>query len=641
MPTPNLDSFRKLPEKSGEDDFWIVSVIRMPGWIDNPPTPPFRPYAALVVTAELGIHIGKVTGTRAEATALLLPTIIEFATKPGVRCRPARIATDKADTEEHLRTAFEGLVELKTVADLPPLEAVKQEMLKINPDSQPIPSPLLVPGVTVQDLRAFAQSAADFYRAAPWHHLNDHDLIRINAPHLPDEQKYVVVMGSGGETFGLAFYRTRERYNITMNGAGDKTDFLRAPEPVFSVTFNKSFAISFAEHDLWEDQALPLAAPDRYPFAGLYDLSDEKVRRPGPALLDHAQATLAALAATTEEEIDTGRWTKTVLTLDGPAKYTLAIPSLLKPEKKSRPNPMENPMATRLALENKMGEIMKLITASGLTDPKEINRMISQHVEKGEKSPYQTDYVSDMAADLLQQAHEARGRRQIQLAREVLKIDADNADAMSLLAQRAGDTGRRIEILEQAVEAGRRAIGKQWDSLVGHFWGFHETRPYMRARCALALALRAVGREQETLDHLMEMLKLNPNDNQGNRDLVPASLLALGRNQEVLDFTQKYGRDNAIPAYASALASFRLHGNSPESRNYLEHAIASNAYVPQYLTGKATPPPQDPLGWSPGQPSEALFCLLELAPQWEATPGALKWIASTTPPPKPRKTRKR
>ncbi|MCS5933295.1 hypothetical protein LNO92_00425 [Klebsiella variicola subsp. variicola] len=45
--------------------------------------------------------------------------------------------------------------------------------------------------------------------------------------------------------------------------------------------------------------------------------------------------------------------------------------------------------------------------------------------------------------------------------------------------------------------------------------GFVETRPYMRAKAALADALWESGNFYPAMSHCHEMLKLNPNDNQG------------------------------------------------------------------------------------------------------------------------------
>ncbi|MDB5318811.1 MAG: hypothetical protein JWN40_442 [Phycisphaerales bacterium] len=599
MTNPDFETYRLLPQETDPEEFWIVAILRMPSWIDEPPRPPFRPYAALILTKSLGIHLSKMAADRAEATAMVVPALVQFATGAKVRVRPARIATNDPTLERHLCDALGDLVAgVKTVADLPPLDAVKQQLARM-PGSAGIPDALSVPGVTREDLRALARAAADFHRAAPWRHLNDHDLLRVDSPPSPAGQKYAVVMGAGGETFGLAFYASLERYKLTMEGTGDETEFLRAPEPLFSMIFSPAMAISFGDHDLWEDEKFPLATPEAYPFAAFFDAATDAVVRPNAALLNHTQAILAALALTTEQEMDAGRWRKTVPTLDGPVEYTLTIPALLKSQKKKTtkkawPSPINNPRASQ-----------------------------------------------DRAEELFGQAIGARGRRQIQLARQVLELDPDNADALGILARRAGDPVRRLELYAQAVDAGRRAIGESFDLLLGHFWLAVSTRPYLRARVGLAMALRDLGRHAETLEHLLDMLRLNPNDNQGIRDLVPATLLALGRDRELLDFTTTYGRHSAIPAYATALANFRIEGNSAAARKSLSHAVALNRHVPHHLARGTRPVPESDFGYSPGQPSEAAFCIEEIGPAWRATPGALHWIAAATPPPATRTRRRR
>lgn len=75
----------------------------------------------------------------------------------------------------------------------------------------------------------------------------------------------------------------------------------------------------------------------------------------------------------------------------------------------------------------------------------------------------------------------------------------------------------------------------------GHFWGFTDTRPYMRARFALVEALlkiNAFTAVEAALDNLMDMLRLCRGDNMGVRDLVPALFLRLARDQECYDFVK-------------------------------------------------------------------------------------------------------
>lgn len=76
---------------------------------------------------------------------------------------------------------------------------------------------------------------------------------------------------------------------------------------------------------------------------------------------------------------------------------------------------------------------------------------------------------------------------------------------------------------------------------MGHFWGLHHTRPYMRARFALVEALlkvKSYDAASAALDHLMDCLRLCRSDNMGVRQLIPALLVRLGREQECYDFVK-------------------------------------------------------------------------------------------------------
>jgi hypothetical protein len=86
----------------------------------------------------------------------------------------------------------------------------------------------------------------------------------------------------------------------------------------------------------------------------------------------------------------------------------------------------------------------------------------------------------------------------------------------------------------------------------GHFWGIHETRPYMRSRYALVEALIKVNTFdaiQAANDHLRDMPRLCRGDNMGVRDLVPGLLLRLGRDQECYDFIKWYGTQGKASDY--------------------------------------------------------------------------------------------
>jgi len=90
----------------------------------------------------------------------------------------------------------------------------------------------------------------------------------------------------------------------------------------------------------------------------------------------------------------------------------------------------------------------------------------------------------EKAQNLIWQAFESDDpERRCQLAQQALAICPDCADAYVLLAENAASRGEALDLYTRGVAAGERALGAQaLQEYAGHFWGFLQTRPYMRAR---------------------------------------------------------------------------------------------------------------------------------------------------------------
>ncbi|RSL68592.1 hypothetical protein CEP54_002660 [Fusarium duplospermum] len=87
-----------------------------------------------------------------------------------------------------------------------------------------------------------------------------------------------------------------------------------------------------------------------------------------------------------------------------------------------------------------------------------------------------------------------------------------------------------------------------FENCVGHFWGIVVTRDYMCARYQLANTLLSafggsgglVDAVQTALDHFLDMLRLSRSDEMGVRNVVPALLIRLNKDQEAYDFVRWY-----------------------------------------------------------------------------------------------------
>src|SRR6266508_952355 len=244
---------------------------------------------------------------------------------------------------------------------------------------------------------------------------------------------------------------------------------------------------------------------------------------------------------------------------------------------------------------------------------------------------YASDEALFQAQDLMYEAFEAQGGRRVALAREALEISPDCADAYLLLAEEtASSVEEARELLEQGVAAGERALGPEpFDEDVGHFWGILETRPYMRARAALAETLWALDLREEAVEHQRELLRLNPNDNQGLRYRQAEWLLWLEHYEELDEVFAAYEDDAAAAlVYTKALAAFRRQGESAATRRLLEEARKLNPHVPAYLSGRKRLPKRLPDYVGFGDDSEAVDYAAGAAALWASVPGALTWLDS-------------
>lgn len=215
------------------------------------------------------------------------------------------------------------------------------------------------------------------------------------------------------------------------------------------------------------------------------------------------------------------------------------------------------------------------------------------------------------------------------LAREALAISPLCADAYVILAQdQPPGSLEALTLWEQAFVAGTAAVRAYgYEDDVGDFWGLLETRPYMRARLGLAQALWATGRREEAAEHLTQMLRLNPDDNQGVRYQLLGWLVEIDRPTDVDALLRRYKDEwSVFWLFTKALVAFRKAGAGGRSDKLLAEALAYNPHVAPFLLGRKRLPKSDPPYYSPGEANEAVFYAKDFRAGWSGTPGALDWL---------------
>ena len=265
------------------------------------------------------------------------------------------------------------------------------------------------------------------------------------------------------------------------------------------------------------------------------------------------------------------------------------------------------------------------IEASSMLSPQVTEALLSQ------LGASRTTDAVDEAQEIMFDAWDCDDRRRrVALARKALKVSPLCADAYVLLARETALTPEAtLDLYVKGVAAGEGALGEAaFKEDVGLFWVLIETRPYMRARQGLALAQWACGRREEAASGAEDMLRLNPNDNQGIRYLLIDWFLQLGQDDKAALLFKRYERDGGTEwLWPATLAAFRAKGDAPASRNALKRAIAANANVATYLLGRNKLPRRMPDLIATGNVDEAVAHVEQAMPTWTNTPGALEWLA--------------
>lgn len=247
------------------------------------------------------------------------------------------------------------------------------------------------------------------------------------------------------------------------------------------------------------------------------------------------------------------------------------------------------------------------------------------------------------AHEIILDAYDVLGKKRYDQARRALSLSKNCADAYVILAEEAmPDKDKALRLLEEGVRAGERALGKRvFREGTGDFWLIFETRPYMRAQFVLALLLHDMGERDRAIKIFTDLLRLNPNDNQGARYELATCLLEQGDDAGLSNLLEEYERDgSAVWLYSRALLKFRQGGPCPVADDCLREALEENRFVPQYLMGKKDLPAHPPEYMSRGDRSEAGVYVLDNRQVWEGTPGALAWMDSVNSVPRPRKRRR-
>lgn len=480
-----------------------------------------------------------------------------------------------------------------------------------------IPS-LAASGCSESQLRAFAEAAAAFYRARPWRYLDDADLLKIHVPKPLKYLKHATVLGAGGREFGLGFYDSPDTHWDLREQRIDM-DALE----LFSVTFNPISDAIEEDVAYWNKHDLPLETGDAFPQFLLY--SQANTRAPKPKEVEYVTVILAALADTSEAELDSGEWSKQVILQGKKKRCQISIPDLLNPPGRSEwidrgfmPEQRGNERHFRL--------IQSVIAKNAGMELDQLNELLNtQFTGSMDATEFPSETPFERAENLCYAAIDTYGRRRIQLARQALQEDPTHVEAHVLLAESMGDLAERIEVFRDGIRLGESQCADLLKTEVGRFWQISETRPLLRAKFGLATCLAMDGQADEAISLMLDILRLNEQDNLGIRYELTNLLLSQGREQEAKEILQRYPEQTGSWLYLMAQVEFRAGGRSSRTaQKAIAAAFKSNPHVIELFLQET--PPVAPERYVLGSPEEAAVIIEEQIESWMECEGFMEWM---------------
>lgn len=278
--------------------------------------------------------------------------------------------------------------------------------------------------------------------------------------------------------------------------------------------------------------------------------------------------------------------------------------------------------------EKMMADLQRLLQTQNFKSKEELEQFMNSLMGSPIPSfPQEALNAQEQAQDLVFEARELPPAQARKKAKEALQLDPDCIAAYELLGHLSttAEAARRQYAKGEAI--GRRLFGGEYlQQNKGHFWGLHETRPFMRILYELAELHYLSGQKQACVQQLEELLELNPMDNQGVRYQLLLYLLELDELEKFRQYEAMFAEEaGAMMAFTRALYRFKAEGESGAADQALQEAMQANPYVLPKLTA-ARPTLQMPAFYGFGDKNEAQY-YAGLAHQiWKETPGAVAWL---------------
>jgi len=163
-------------------------------------------------------------------------------------------------------------------------------------------------------------------------------------------------------------------------------------------------------------------------------------------------------------------------------------------------------------------------------------------------------------------------------------------------------------------------------------WGDIENRPYLRAVSGRAQVLKDVGKKEEAITQAKKLIRWNPSDNQGMRQLLCSWYLETGDTEGCTNLLRKYEESLCTSlSYSDVLLQFLRWKKDDVVENDVKRALyaalKTNPFVPDLITAaKMKKKLHEYI--SPGEISDAESYAYDARRVWRMHPESVEWLSA-------------
>ena len=219
----------------------------------------------------------------------------------------------------------------------------------------------------------------------------------------------------------------------------------------------------------------------------------------------------------------------------------------------------------------------------------------------------------------------------VMAAKNMLKEEPLLFEATILLSKFAyenNETRGAINILENSIDEAKKVFPKDFsmgEDLLP--WGFLDNRPYLSLLAEHASLIEAFSGCQKAIPLYEEIISLNPNDNQGIRDILTTAFLKTGQLENLLKLDQKYPDDMMIGLQiGTILALYKLNKLDEAQKRIKKLKSRFKIAFEEILKSEHPQPKITPGRVLMGGEDEAWFYWEDQGTMWMATNGAREFL---------------